>query len=81
MTHWFVNRAQQGVNRAQQISRGRPAQGMAAIMDSPQWREEERPTTCHNCGKSLATAQAPHTIAGMAVCCPDCICEGKCACP
>jgi len=58
------------------------AHGMAVIMESEEWREEERPpTTCHNCGKSLKTAQARHYVAGMAVCCPDCICTGSCACP
>lgn len=57
------------------------AQQMAVIMDSEEWREEERPTTCHNCGKSLATAQAPHRLAGMPLCCPDCICTGHCDCP
>jgi hypothetical protein len=57
------------------------AQEMQQIMASAEWLEEERPTTCENCGKPLKGAQAPHRICGMAICCPDCICTGQCDCP
>lgn len=57
------------------------AEGMQSIMDSADWREEANQTKCEECGKLLKTAQAPHRLAGMALCCPDCICTGECDCP